>query len=156
MYANLIFWITFFEKFISIVGFVSFLFWAFAIASFIFYIYNRFEYTSSEYFGDDDDKDTKTKRNKANARWIILLCVAIFTSTVAVLSPNKEQIITYVVASEVDKYNSQQKDSMLSSQNIIGIADSTAKSLEDIITSVADILKNKAKDVVTETVENKK
>lgn len=65
--------------------------------------------------------------------------------------PKKEEIITYVVAKEVDSYNKEHGNSTLSSQSMIGLVDNTAKSLEEIITSVKNLLEQKVQEGVEKT-----
>ena len=150
MYSTLLLWIGIIEKLGGLFVWLAVLFWVIAIISAIYYFYNRFVDDSSCYFGDD-----KMAGAPHLARWIVFLTLAIVMTTGANILPNRTQIITFVVAQEIDKYNATQPKSALASQNTLGLVDHTAQSLEGIISNVRDMLAQKATEGVQKLVDPK-
>lgn len=95
-----------------------------------------------------------TKKTKWASITIFSIFLAVIFCTVNTLLPSKEEVITYVVAQEVDRYNGTVTDSSLAPQALIGVTDNTVKSLSDIIESVRDLLENKAIKEATKLLED--
>lgn len=164
MYANLLLWIVIFSRLNSVLFGLAATMWIPSVCLLV-YFFIKLHGASGDLdvtsFKEEEKENNENpiypskKQKKWARRTVFSVIFSIFLIILAVIMPTKEEIITYVVAREVDKYNAETKTSILAPQALIGQVDNTAQGLTDIISSVRDLLESKAVTGVTNLIEGK-
>lgn len=107
---------------------------------------------------DESNLEDWVKKHHTKILSIIFLVIFFIVGLAGTLLPSKEEIVTYYVLKQVDKYNSEHKESVFDPSNIIGGTDERVKKISELIDNSFDKINSylKPKEQLTNSTQTSK
>lgn len=81
-----------------------------------------------------DTYNSSRKKLRRRAKQALLICFVLIP--IAIFSPSKEEVVTYIVLNQVDEYNRNNKASTLDAQNALRLIDHTVLGVEKVFINI--------------------
>ena len=142
MYTGLVLLLALISRIQSLLILLAILGTIWAIICLCYFLTKNFNHDGSPpNFMNEHDGEAKKKRWRFRA--VLYPLLAVFFIVLTIFMPNKVEVVSYIVAGQVDSYNKATKSSSFYPQNFISGADNTIKSIDSIVEKVGKLLEGK-------------